>query len=88
MTENPPILTIWDSNSSETKGIKPKQTDALKRLLLLLGATRVTKRPKGAVEARFKTWKAMEDAHKNVLAPLSVLFSRRIDTSYGRVNGL
>lgn len=81
-----PILTYWDSSVKNAK-IEKKQANALKKLLVLLGAQKVNILKNNVVEAHFDTWENMEKAKKDILFPLQMLFSKdNIESVYGKVN--
>jgi len=79
---SPPQITFWNSYG---KPINATQCKALKTLLLALGAT-TAKIHKGIVIARFPSWKDLEKTNKDVLTPLSILFSQDgIESVYGKL---
>lgn len=54
--------------------IRKEEAKALRALLKVAGATRVVHMKNGAINATFKTWKAVEKANKDLIVPLETLF--------------
>jgi hypothetical protein len=80
---NPPILSYWNSSGEP---INPRQMNALKVVLTMAGATSVTKKRNGSVQATFASWSDLEKADKNIMTPLQRLFEiKTIESTFGTV---
>ena len=79
---NDSIITFWNSS---TLTIEKKQATALKKLLLLLGAKKVSIKAK-SIEAYFDSSKTLEKINKDILTPIQLLFNNdNIESSFGKV---
>ena len=77
-----PIISFWNSSNLS---IEKKQASSLKKLLLLLGAKKVSIKAK-SIEAYFDSWKTLEKVNKDILTPIQILFSNsNIESSFGKV---
>lgn len=76
-TEPIPQITYW--KYEKDVGLPKRESKALRTLLKFSGADTVKINKNGTVTARFTTWKKLEKANFEIIAPLEILF--RSDTT-------